>query len=274
MRFLLAGLVLERATVVLIGAFLRVGFFLVAIFYISLRTYWYCLYGFYHLRSADTSFFCPMLKFVLNLLFPIECVGCGKLDKWLCEGCLGRVELRQSQVCPYCYAESEGGRVCCRQSELQSLLVMSDYREPLTELLHLLKYDGIKAAGGPLHLMMRRFLARSALPDGVLCPIPSSAAKRRLRGFNQTELLLGRLPWRQFLRRKHQPRAQMELSFKERKRNVANAFETLCAVPEKVVLFDDVATTLATLEECARVLRAAGAREVHAFSLARQRILD
>ena len=120
--------------------------------------------------------------------------------------------------------------------------------------------------------------------------MPLHWLRRRRRGFNQAALLasgLG-LPVCHALRRSRRTRAQAELPAGERHVNVAGAFAlawpfrfrwlgpvtALARAPARldgltVVLVDDVSTTGATLDACARVLVAAGVREVRALTVAR-----
>jgi predicted amidophosphoribosyltransferase len=90
----------------------------------------------------------------------------------------------------------------------------------------------------------------------------------RRRGFDHAELLAAELsaglglPCRRLLDRRGIPLDQAALSASERRANLAGAFQADLS-PREVVLVDDVVTTGATAEACARALRAAGARTVH-----------
>jgi ComF family protein len=122
--------------------------------------------------------------------------------------------------------------------------------------------------------MRRRGLA---VLGGATCvvPVPLHASRRRHRGFNQASDLarhLG-LPVVRALRRTRATATQTDLPAAQRHRNVRDAFvvtrrgRTLAG--HVVVLVDDVSTTGATLEACARALKAAGAAEVRALTAAR-----
>ena len=108
-------------------------------------------------------------------------------------------------------------------------------------------------------------------------PVPLYPAKERQRGFNQAELIFGKflasqnIPLERLLSRTRATKPMYELSGRERAENLKNAF----AVTDKkalqgkaVLLVDDILTTGATMMECVRVLRAAGAGSVHALVLA------
>jgi ComF family protein len=112
----------------------------------------------------------------------------------------------------------------------------------------------------------------------VVCPVPLHEARLRERGFDQSELIAEVVadsidrPLRPLLQRTRPTLPQVGLPVQSRAANVRGAFEArLQEVIEdkRVLLIDDLYTTGATLAECARVLRRAGAAEVRAFTLAR-----
>jgi ComF family protein len=160
------------------------------------------------------------------------------------------------------------------------------YDGALREIIHAFKYQRRRSIGRALAARMRVAGADLLRDADIAVPVPLHAARRRQRGFNQAADLargLG-LPVVEALRRNRATRSQVELPAAQRHRNVRDAFEV--AAPRRrrwlgrrdtapaldglcVVLVDDVSTTGATLEACARVLKAAGVREVRALTAAR-----
>lgn len=111
----------------------------------------------------------------------------------------------------------------------------------------------------------------------TLIPVPLHRSRQRWRGFNQAEVLARGLTdaWDWLFRadlliRIRATEPQMTLSGRRRKDNLHNAFviEKGAVVPQQVLLVDDVATTCSTLNECARVLKKAGVKEVWGLTLA------
>jgi ComF family protein len=111
----------------------------------------------------------------------------------------------------------------------------------------------------------------------VIVPVPLHSARKRWRGFNQAEVLAQGLAraWEwpclnNLLIRSRATEPQMKLSGKNRKNNLRGAFKINAQfiVPKRILLVDDVATTCSTLNECARVLKIAGATEVWGLTLA------
>jgi ComF family protein len=201
------------------------------------------------------------------------------------------------QVCPRCEKLIiEGGKLCshCQQLArkkkdfpLEALIVSSRYAAAgVAKMIHLFKYNFIEDLRIPLgKIMVEAFFDHQIpLPD-ILIPVPLHSRKLRARGFNQSELLADFLgenlaPGMAFpvvkdaLNRRRSTLSQMKIqNYQERQKNIQGAFAVL--KPEEIkrkniLLVDDVATTGATLLECARALKSAGARKISAIVVARQ----
>jgi ComF family protein len=146
---------------------------------------------------------------------------------------------------------------------------------PLAVAVHRLKYGGRRAVAASLGTLLAE---RYPFPrEVVLVPVPLHPRRLRKRGFNQALLLARALAQSRGLpvaaraiRRVRDTRAQPGLAAIERRRNLADAF--VLAAPDAVggrhvVLIDDVLTTGATADACARVLRAGGARRVDVYTV-------
>ncbi|HUQ98541.1 MAG TPA: phosphoribosyltransferase family protein [Gemmatimonadaceae bacterium] len=145
--------------------------------------------------------------------------------------------------------------------------------EPASSLVHSLKYGGWSHVAGAMSERMSRLNWPVDVVEerGALIPVPLSSARNRERGYNQSALLARGLAerWRIPLRenallRARDTRSQTELTPEERLGNVAGSFRTGMdfndLAGEHVILVDDVVTTAATMNECARVLYQSGAR--------------
>jgi ComF family protein len=150
-----------------------------------------------------------------------------------------------------------------------------EYDGALREVVHALKYRGRRSLARPLGALMQR--AGREVRDGadLAIPVPLHPSRLRQRGFNQARDLAGQigLPVVPALRRVRPTEDQVTLPAAERLRNVQGAFAATrparLVAGRIVLLVDDVATTGATLEACARALHEAGAREVRALTAAR-----
>ena len=149
------------------------------------------------------------------------------------------------------------------------------------DVIHEFKYNR------QIHLrhLVARWL-RAALDDerlrdcqfDVIVPVPLHPARQRERGFNQASLLAELLsahtsiPCKPLLKRIRYTTTQTALDRSERMENLHNAFRLRKNADVRglrVLLIDDVLTTGSTLSECARVLKRAGAKSVHAATAAR-----
>jgi ComF family protein len=149
------------------------------------------------------------------------------------------------------------------------------YEGALRGIVHALKYDGRRSIAPSLAALMRqRGRAVLAGADAVV-PVPLHPSRRRERGFNQAADLAAHLglPVSEALRRVRATAPQTELPASRRHRNVRGAFRPTAAVAalraRTVVVVDDVSTTGATLEACARALKEGGVGEVRALTAAR-----
>jgi len=226
-------------------------------------------------------------NFILDILFPVHCLGCDLEGDWMCQSCLQNVSLQTQQTCPICRIPGTG-RVCpgCRRkTALDGLFVACHYEQPVVQAcIHSLKYLGVVSLALPIATYLWHHYKTSptqSLFDGTyaaLTPVPLHPRRRRYRGFNQSALIakefskLANLSVSELLIRKRYTESQMTLSRPERLTNVVGAFA--CApgfekIPENVIIIDDVATTLATLHECASVLKSHGAKTVWGLVVAR-----
>jgi ComF family protein len=154
------------------------------------------------------------------------------------------------------------------------------YEGALREIIHAFKYEGRRSLADPLGRMIHD-ADRSVLEDcDYVVPVPLHPWRRMRRGFNQARDLAKRLecPVVDALWRIRATASQMALPADARRTNIRGAFvvSPLCGsglygppIENRViVLVDDVRTTGATLDECAKVLLAAGARDVRALTVA------
>jgi ComF family protein len=209
----------------------------------------------------------------------------------LCAGCRKSILADDGRRCLRCAAligrdALEEGCPECRRSpgfRFGAAVTLGGYEGGLRDLVMEFKYRRAYAAGRQLaRELARKVRARGlGLKDPVLVAAPMHWWKRLKRGFNQSAALADWLsrdlgwPWARGALAATRPVAdQVGLMRPERRRNVEDAFRV--ARPDAVsrrdvVLVDDVLTTGATLNECARMVRKAGAKSVSAVFVARTR---
>ena len=247
---------------------------------------------------------------LFTVLFPSDCRICGtpltnvsRLP--VCGSCLEGIHPVQGRLCavcgervlsPYAVEGSDDALVCpvCRriQPPFAAAVAYGSYDGGLRELIHLLKYGGVRPAASVLGRMLAEAMARlefastegSHAAEIVVIPVPLHKAKLRRRGFNQAQLiaqvalrspLMVRSRFRladHVLERQRETHSQIGLTSHQRRENMRGAFAV--TRPEEirgreVLLVDDVYTTGTTVSECARVLRRAGASRVSVATVAR-----
>ncbi|MCC7197251.1 ComF family protein [Candidatus Peregrinibacteria bacterium] len=222
-------------------------------------------------------------KCFLDILYPPFCVGCGADGLWACDTCVRGMKFLGEQVCPVCRHDETGGFLCseCFAKDeffLTGLWAGVRYREAEIEsrLIHTLKYDFVTDIVPTVCEIMVNALPDIDVDEFVLSYVPLHRKRYRWRGFNQAQLMaeyIGKaldMEVVELLERINFSKPQMELGRDERVENVKDAFCVKRSdLPKKVILIDDVATTLSTLNECARVLSDAGVEEVFGFVFAR-----
>ncbi|MCB0064406.1 MAG: ComF family protein [Caldilineaceae bacterium] len=166
-------------------------------------------------------------------------------------------------------------------SALAMMRIAVIHATPVRESIHALKYRNRPELAD----ILARYLVATVMrapwrdlyltTDGVV-PVPLHEKRRQERGYNQSELLASafcrqsQLPLRsEWLMRRRATQSQVGLSATERQQNVASAFVADHTVRGKrLILFDDVYTTGATIDACARALHTAGAAAVYGLALA------
>jgi len=229
-------------------------------------------------------------EFLLDLILPINCLGCGREKTWLCQNCLDSIPLIDKFTCPNCQNISLFGQTCaeCRfKIPLTGLIAAVSYNQPLVKkAVHALKYNSIFALAKPLSQLLIKILANSPFhlalfkqENFLIIPIPLHRKKMAERGFNQAELLAREISLRfgwpmetKILKRIRYTKSQTELKEKDRLANVKDVFvvsNPSMVKDRNIILVDDLFTTGATMNEAARALKRAEVKKIWGLVLAR-----
>jgi len=237
-----------------------------------------------------------MLNFIKDILFPIECLFCKKYGAWLCADCAQDINETPKQYCPKCKRLNDWGELCsdCRGTlHLNGIWVAGDYADKkLSDLIKKYKYNFLKGLGEILADFVINFLNKKIFTNQhhailnnalkirrdniIIMPVPLSRRRQRWRGFNQSEIISDYIAVKlnietgKDLKRIKNKKPQAQLDEKHRRQNLAKTFIWNGANlnNKKIILVDDVVTTGTTLNECAEVLKAAGAAEVWGLVIA------
>ena len=228
------------------------------------------------LASALLAPACAVCKAVLDE--PLS--GC------VCTTCWASIRPITPPVCDACgeplARRYQSDSLCIRcfrhRSAIERARAIGEYDGTLREIIHALKYDGRRSLARPLAGLMCARGAELLKDADCVVPVPLHWRREHSRGFNQARELsryMG-LPVAEALVRTRYTRPQIELAAERRRTNVAGAFRRRLGWlrprairARKVVLIDDVSTTGATLEACARVLKEDGVSDVYALTAAR-----
>ncbi len=219
---------------------------------------------------------------LLDLFFPTFCCGCRRWGPFLCRNCLEHVEYLPIQLSIHRHLS---------ECFLDSLSAATRHSFPISPLIHALKYDHVKDIGAYCGQLL---YLHATLPQvEVITSVPLHKHRLSERGFNQAAEIaqelsrLTRIPYLPLLLRTRATPHQAATSERsERLSNLVDSF-TICPssatthtsgsprappttpqVPSRILLIDDVTTTGTTLNECARILKKAGALEVHGLTVA------
>ena len=233
-------------------------------------------------------------KFLLELFFPKFCFNCQKEGSYLCEDCKSLIGVLQIH-------QRYSGK------NLKDLYWAAPYTNPLIKnLIQKFKYEPfvrnlskslssliiehfqlLDNKPGFFNFSPYSFLSNEpnqkeyikSSPEFILIPVPLEKRKLKWRGFNQAEEISKELSIflkipviRDCLLKIKETIPQVELLEKERERNVLGAFlvRNENRIKERrILLVDDIYTTGSTMEECARVLKEAGVKEVIGIVIAR-----
>ena len=217
---------------------------------------------------------------LLDLVYPRRCAGCGKRGVWLCVPCEAAGQLFSGSLCTVCgVPERDAGCLCgVLPQGIDQVRSVGPYEGWLRSAVIQMKYGGEWARARHLAPWLAN-ACEELLPADALVPVPLHPARRKQRGFNQTEKLAEALgaelavPVEVNLRRTRKTAPQVRLDAEGRQRNVDGAFELVAGasvVGKRLILVDDVITTGATLGACAQVLRAGGATGVSVITVARE----
>ena len=217
----------------------------------------------------------------INWLFPPNCVNCKSKGSLLCPACIGKIKDGKvfGKVCSCC-GEVLFSEVCERCTRLgpsfDSIISAGYYEQGLGEIIRAIKYHKNIALGVSVtHLLVEKL---EGIEADLVLPVPLGRKRLKQRGHNQAAMLAFplalalKIPYSgSAVQRTRETKSQVRLNVNERIMNVKNAFLAKSDMirGKKIILVDDVITTGATVNDCSRALKDAGALEVHVCTLAR-----
>ncbi len=217
------------------------------------------------------------------MVFPPVCANCRKVGKLVCPACYQQIQWIKKPVCSSCGRVVASDQLVCKGCFAQPLPLAqiraaTVFTEPISTIIHKLKYEGVFGLGDVLADMMVYAWHQWQIGVDVVAPIPLHPDREKKRGYNQSALLAQRFSQQvglayapDLLKRTKFTVPQVSLNAEERAKNVQDAF----AVADgrfggrRVLLIDDVCTTGSTMTAAACVLLECGATAVSGYCLAR-----
>lgn len=217
-----------------------------------------------------------MIEKFIEFIAPDECIACQKEGLCLCESCAESMLEYKKPACMYCNELNQDGRVCIRcrkRHEIYKATIAYRYKGILKDLINLMKYQGRRSIARQLALAMPKLDFKK---NTLITFVPSDGRARRRRGFDQARLIA------RYYAKNHSSACSNLLARGSHERQVGktrqarfdnvkgNFVATKNIAGAQVILIDDVVTTGATVSECARVLKDAGAKRVEVLAVAKK----
>lgn len=232
---------------------------------------------------------------ILDFVFPKKCINCRKFGEFICDNCFSKIKFNENYICPICFRTSVNGMThpyCCKRFLIDGVVSGVVYGSVIKKLVYQFKYEpNLSKLSQILGRLMSESLSQNesfyefvVRHNPVIVPIPLSARRMRVRGYNHAELLASYVAQyfrlninSELLVRLKNTKPQYKLGRKERLANIEGAFaintnpkSLTVNTPYAVILVDDLATTFSTLAEATKILKKAGVKKVIGATLARE----
>ncbi len=239
------------------------------------------------MRHIPDEYNSAYFRRILEIIFPETCILCGSALLFnsscripLCYSCCESIHPISGRTCAVCGMPLISERKSCLRCRSRSFFFdnnvsLFEYECEIRELINAYKFRSERRLAGFFACFFAEAYFRF-YKDLPVVPVPLRRNAKKKRGWDQVEEILRHcrrsygIKTLKLLRRKGN-RQQKSLNYQERLDNLKSSIflrNTMLHVPEKLVLFDDIFTTGATVSECARVLKKAGAEQVYVLTIA------
>ena len=205
-----------------------------------------------------------LLKRIIEIFYPTTCGICGQKinTRYTCRKCLNIIEYYQGRV------DFLNGK----DGHYDKLISLLPYEGIFKEKMLNYKFHDAKYLGATFAEILTNFIEKYNIKADIILAVPISKARLHERGYNQSSVIAKKVSeftgieyQEQILLKKKNNLRQSELTVCQRKLNVKDVYyvrKREIVKNKTIILIDDIITTGATLNECAKILKECGAREV------------
>jgi competence protein ComFC len=218
----------------------------------------------------------------VDWVFPPACIGCGKIGKNLCPDCEAKIPYLVHDLCPKCGYPKKHQKTCecCGKltPQFTALRSVAEYSGAIQNAIVRLKFHNDLGIGYVFAAKLADLIKKNNWQVDLITPVPSSRERLKSRGYNQAGVLarsvalqLGIKYDDKIIIKKRDTSTQVERNAQARRQNMTDVFQASgkSLHSKSVLIVDDVITTGATINDCARAIQFAGAKEVYGISLGR-----
>jgi ComF family protein len=224
-------------------------------------------------------FLSELLSSFKDFFLPRFCLSCNQKIKtektFVCENCISKVQKTNDELLEYEFTRKFYQRKLI--DDFYAPFVFEQNKE-LQSIIHALKYDKKFLVGKFLGIILADSI-KSAKPEwhfDLIIPVPLNRLKKIERNYNQSDYIskgiseVYGIPFStRALKRIRYTQSQTKLDIHQRQANISGAFKSgKDFTGRNILIVDDVITSGATTEECAKVIKARGASKVYAASIA------
>lgn len=219
---------------------------------------------------------------IVDFIFPPICVGCGLIGERMCPQCINEIKrfdlIEENQLMNGDLGTMLESDRSLSDQHLDNFFSFAHYNPPISSAIKKLKYNRDIGIAEILANFLFELYNKNKMDIDMIIPVPLNKKRIKERGFNQSlliaipfSLMISKQINKQALRRSKETQSQVGLNRHERFLNVTDAFTANRSEVEgkNILLLDDVTTTGATLEACAKALKSAGANDIVALTVAR-----
>lgn len=219
----------------------------------------------------------------MDWLYPPRCCNCDRWGFVLCDECFTQIDPLSGNLCHKCGYPIVGQGSLCEDCRLDTppytqMRSWTSHAGPIQKAIHALKYKRNLALGSILAEPLVGIVKKNGWQIDLVVPIPLSKSRLKTRGYNQAALISRHLAATlniqhssSTVKRIRNTSTQIEMDVNKRFTNLLDAFYANPATLKKrnILIIDDVVTTGATMQNCAKALLKAGADNIYCLSVAR-----